>query len=89
MKGRVIGWPGDPVQHPLENQMSKHIVRATAAAALAAAAVLSLSNVATAQPLTPKGGQHTQLAAPHDEDDLDFDFDGIFDGIGEIGDIGG
>ncbi|MET9518022.1 hypothetical protein [Streptomyces sp. NPDC002994] len=71
--------------------MFKHIVGATVAAALAAAAVLSLSNVATAQPLIPKDGQHTQIAAPdEDEDDLDFDFDNILDGIfDDIGDIGG
>ncbi|MBT2401318.1 hypothetical protein [Streptomyces sp. ISL-100] len=70
--------------------MLKHIVRTTAAAALAAAAVLSLSNVATAQPLIPRDGQHTQLPAPEDEDDPDFDFDKIVDeiigGIGGIGD---
>lgn len=69
--------------------MFRHFVRATAAAALAATAVLFLSNVATAQPRTAEAGQYTQFAAPVPEDDdvpgLRDILDGILDGIGNIG----
>ncbi|MET9511953.1 hypothetical protein ABZX62_26435 [Streptomyces flavidovirens] len=69
--------------------MFRHIMRATAAAALAAMAVLFLSNVATAQPRTAEAGQYTQFAAPAPEDDDGLDLgdilDGIIDGIGNIG----
>ncbi|OEJ62189.1 hypothetical protein BGM19_33350 [Streptomyces agglomeratus] len=70
--------------------MFREIVRATTAAALAATAVLFLSNVATAQARTAEAGQYAQFAAPAPEDEDGLDFGGILEGIiGGIGDIGG
>lgn len=70
--------------------MTKHTVNAAVTAILAATAVLTLPNLATAQSPTPERQQHTRPAVPTPEDDEDFNFDDILDEIiGDIGDIGG